>query len=130
MSENEKPNPAPRAGSGRNAWMEALEELESIGSTAKVTPVPKSSAPPRSAITTPAPAPAGRPVPVTDALQDICAKLGKAQGVLTDFVTAHPYLIAPNVYRMWEENMKETSVTIERQINNLRPREEPTGLDR
>jgi hypothetical protein len=57
-------------------------------------------------------------------LAALSAQSAAASEALMRFVTAHPYLIAPNVYRMWEENLKEVCVSIERQLNNARQKEQ------
>ncbi|CAN5465182.1 hypothetical protein BH09SUM1_BH09SUM1_29610 [soil metagenome] len=45
-------------------------------------------------------------------------KIADTVAAIEAFVTAHPYLIAPNVYRHWEDNLREISVTMERQLTN------------
>ena len=106
---------------GRNAWLEALAELEKPAAPA---PAPaKAAAPVRPAVPTPAPASIAAPVvTVLGDLADVKARIGKARAALEAFVAAHPYLIAPNVYRMWEENMQESTVVIDRQSAQIRQR--------
>jgi hypothetical protein len=107
----------PVTGTGRNAWLEALQELEGAGSQPPTKPAPK-SVPPQ-------PAKAKqRQNPLLEDLEAVMAKIQKAEDSLATFVAAHPYLIAPNVYRMWEENLKESRLAIERQARLLRQRQE------
>ena len=107
---------------GRNAWLEALAELEKPAAPAPA-PAPRPVAPVRPAAPTPAPTSIAAPVvTVLGDLADVKARIGKARAALEAFVAAHPYLIAPNVYRMWEENMQESTVVIDRQSAQIRQR--------
>lgn len=125
-NQSEKPGEVRLDGAGaggRNAWMEALAELDGAAGAAApkaapVAPARPSVAPPVVKATAPM-----KPTPIGD-LRDLCERIAKAKATLGAFVTAHPYLIAPNVYRMWEENMQEATVGIERHIKVLEQRPE------
>ncbi|MBI5155518.1 hypothetical protein HZA57_09805, partial [Candidatus Poribacteria bacterium] len=43
-----------------------------------------------------------------------------AANLLKKFEQSHPYLIAPNVFRSWEDNLKETATLMFREFHNLR----------
>lgn len=92
----EKPDPAGPKAFARKAWMEALQELES-------TPV---------ATHKPAAVPAAAPAPLEPALESIRS----AQAGVEAFVKAHPYLVAPNIFNLWLDNLKETRLILERQL--------------
>jgi hypothetical protein len=83
----------------KDAWLRALEELG--GPAPSATPVRKP----------PAPAPSHADVLADDAR----AKIIDAVNALETFTKTHPYLIAPNVFRMWEENMREIIVMMDRE---------------
>lgn len=53
------------------------------------------------------------------AMMESAAKVQRALDVLDAFVKDHPYLIAPNVYKLWQEYLKETLVTLEQQHGHL-----------
>ncbi|MBI1292567.1 hypothetical protein GC173_15220 [bacterium] len=109
----EKKNEVKLTGSGaagRNAWMQALAELENSGAT----PIPVR--PPSTRPAKPETAPASKVRTVTDDLEELRSKLDAVKSGIGTFVSSHPYLIAPNVYRMWEENMQESCVAIDRQL--------------
>lgn len=91
------PNEGPAT---RNAWLEALEDL---GGAAPSTTPKKPTGEPRTE--------SEADVMVSDAREKILS----AKAALEDFVKAHPYLIAPNVHRMWEDNLREIVVMMDRE---------------
>lgn len=75
-------------------WMKALNELKN----------PTPAAPPP-------PAKSDAELLVDETLGHIEA----AQVAIAEFVKAHPYLIAPNVYRLWEDHLQEFAFTMNRE---------------
>ena len=57
---------------------------------------------------------------VINELSDILSAVNSAISQLKRFEEKHPYLIAPNVFRVWEDNLKETSSIMFREFHNLR----------
>lgn len=91
--------------SGRESLLDAIRELTTAPSSRPVpcAPVVK--------------APVAAPKSPEDAmLEELRERACAARCALDVFVKAHPYLIAPNIYRMWEENLTETVVQVEREL--------------
>lgn len=106
--------------SGRNAWMEALKELEEAPTT---KPVVKAAAAPSKTVAKPAASPPPPATPVNTAevaFADALASLDGASKSLAEFVKDHPYLIAPNVHLMWGDNLKEAHVMLTREQNRMK----------
>lgn len=57
---------------------------------------------------------------VIDELSEILSSVNSAVSQLKRFEMKHPYLIAPNVFRVWEDNLKETATIMFREFHNLR----------
>ncbi len=53
-------------------------------------------------------------------LSNILSNVNAALNGVQKFSADHPALIAPNIYRMWEDNLKETSTMMLREFTNLR----------
>jgi hypothetical protein len=53
-------------------------------------------------------------------LSNILSNVNAALNGVQKFSSDHPALIAPNIYRMWEDNLKETSTMMLREFTNLR----------
>ncbi|MCC7391922.1 hypothetical protein IT571_06140 [Candidatus Sumerlaeota bacterium] len=93
-------------GDNRNAWMKALEELSA-------TPSPVAA---NNAASERERKLAEKKKQEAEKLCDEAReKVMNAITSLQDFTKAHPYLIAPNVFRMWEENLREIIVMMDRE---------------
>jgi hypothetical protein len=57
---------------------------------------------------------------VADDLVTILTAVNTAMQQLGKFQQAHPYLIAPNILRTWEDELKETSILMNREYRRLR----------
>lgn len=53
-------------------------------------------------------------------LSNILSNVNAALNGVQKFAKDHPALIAPNIYRMWEDNLKETSTMMLREFTNMR----------
>lgn len=107
--------------SGRNAWMEALKELEEAPVAKPAAKPAAPAAPPPKAAAKPAPARVAPPVNAADAaFAEALASLDDASKSLATFVKDHPYLIAPNVHLMWGDNLKEAHVMLTREQNRMK----------
>jgi len=53
-------------------------------------------------------------------LQEIMVAVNKANNELQKFQNDHPYLIAPNIYEMWKEELKETSMGLMKEFQRAR----------
>lgn len=53
-------------------------------------------------------------------LQEIMVAVNKANNELQKFQNEHPYLIAPNIYEMWKEELKETSMGLMKEFQRAR----------
>lgn len=53
-------------------------------------------------------------------MQEIMVAVNKASNELHKFESAHPYLIAPNIYGVWKDGLKETSLGLMRDFQRLR----------
>ncbi|MEO8376043.1 MAG: hypothetical protein ABI579_00095 [Candidatus Sumerlaeota bacterium] len=88
----------------RAAWMKALEELAS-----SPLPIANAEAEREKKL-------AEKKQREAEALCDEAReKVMAAIASLGVFTKNHPYLIAPNVFRMWEENMREIIVMMDRE---------------
>ncbi|MBX3727849.1 MAG: hypothetical protein KF858_01590 [Candidatus Sumerlaeia bacterium] len=129
-------------------WAQALKELENYRppSAGTATPPPvAASAPPAAPppVRAPEPAPVLPPpptpsAPVEEFLQDrgnrvpaldgnvaedlvtILTAVNSAMQQLGKFQQSHPYLIAPNILRTWQDELKETSILMNREYRRLR----------
>lgn len=97
-------------GSSRDAWLEALREME--GATPQPREAPrKQAAEPRKQEK-----PAAKPEHTFEELvEETADAIERAKAKLTAFQKEHPYLFAPNIIRHWQESLKETRVIIERE---------------
>lgn len=57
---------------------------------------------------------------VVDELAEILSKVNTALNELKRFERKHPQLVAPNILRAWEYNLKETSTMMLREFDQLR----------
>ncbi|MCB2153925.1 hypothetical protein KQI84_03510 [bacterium] len=57
---------------------------------------------------------------IINELSEILSSVNTAVNQLKRFEEKHPYLIAPNVFRVWEDNLKETATIMFREFHNLR----------
>jgi hypothetical protein len=124
--------------SGPVDWASALEELESMSST-PATPAKPAPAPAAPKVDQEAERRAleGRKryeelcrkpsmtmesddLKIIDELSEILSYINTATNLLEKFGKAHPYLIAPNILRVWEDNLKETTTVMYREFHNLR----------
>ncbi len=111
---------------GNQSWLDAIKELEN-------------QAPEPVARKKPAPTPAPekpKPTPVKalqkerqrsrasnsqtkedlmDLMETAESQVTQAKSLLEAFIKKHPYLIAPNIHRMWEDSLQETAVTLQRE---------------
>lgn len=110
-----------------NAWLDALQDLE------KSKPVPKkeTSPPPvnhegdTARLDEPPPRPAKNDTPTPEGyILDALEKVDIARRRLKAFKSDHPYLIAPNVFQMWEDNLKETEVLMGRELDRIGPKKQ------
>lgn len=53
-------------------------------------------------------------------MSNILSHVNAAYNAVQKFGTDHPYLVAPNILRMWEDNLKETSTVMMREFHNMR----------
>lgn len=56
---------------------------------------------------------------ITNELSDIIQSHNKALAGLRNYVESHPYLLAPNLARMMEDNLKENVQMLYKELNNL-----------
>ncbi|MCC5875724.1 MAG: hypothetical protein JJU11_05855 [Candidatus Sumerlaeia bacterium] len=98
-------------GSSSDDWADLLAEMEKAPAKPKAKPKAPSQEPP-------APKPA-QPAKPSDYFTKALSELEEARDVLGVFVKSHPYLVAPNIYKMWDESIKECSITMQRQIDRL-----------
>lgn len=57
--------------------------------------------------------------PPLERINRALGQIAESRQALEAFVKAHPYLIAPNLHRMWEDALKEVAYTMERQRDAL-----------
>ncbi len=100
----------------RNAWMEALQELEGATPEAK-PPRKESSGSSRSESDTPGRESTVRreDKPFDQMVEETAEAIVAARDVLERFQKKNPHLFAPNIIRHWQESLKETKVILERQ---------------
>lgn len=55
-----------------------------------------------------------------DDFAEILCSVNTALNQLRRFEKEHPYLMAPNIYRFWEENLQETATIMFRELHSLR----------
>lgn len=117
--------------SGPVDWAQAIRELEeSAPPRARKTPppaAPMQHSPPAPAAA-PQPVPAPAPAPEEDAdligeFTGILMEVNNAANKLRRFEQQHPYLVAPNIFRVWEEGLRETSLMMAREFERLRDHE-------
>lgn len=102
-------DPADSKDVGQQAWLDALKELEAGAPPAK-KPSPPAAAPRKK--------PAGRKprnTPQGHAAEALL-KVLDAEKKLEKFIEDYPYLMAPNVSRMLEDHLRETAVTLGREL--------------
>ncbi|MCC6547390.1 hypothetical protein IT570_09505 [Candidatus Sumerlaeota bacterium] len=94
-------------GETRNAWLKALEELASPQPT--TASIPSAEAERQKKLEEKKLREAEK---MCDETRE---KVVGAIAALDAFTKVHPYLVAPNIYRMWEENMREIIVMMDRE---------------
>lgn len=65
-----------------------------------------------------------------DELSEILSSVNSALNQLKKFEKKHPYLIAPNVFRHWEDSLKETATIMYREFHNMRNGKEKKVYDK
>jgi len=61
--------------------------------------------------------------------ESVMMEVNKGIQQLRRFESAHPYLIAPNIYRCWEEGLKETALMMSREFSRLREQRDRGDLE-
>lgn len=118
--------------SGPVDWASALREFEEY-TPPEPQPEREPTSPP---VSEEKPPPVETPKPVAEEVAAPIEEaepedmLGEMTGVLTEvnrainllrkFEQAHPYLIAPNIFRVWEDGLRETSLMMTREYHRLR----------
>lgn len=100
-------------------WASLLKEMEE-------TPARKKPKAPSRAVPEATTGEAAGPI---DRVNKALAQVAEAREALQGFVKAHPYLIAPNFHKMWEESLKEVAFTMERQRDAHEGRRGPNGQE-
>lgn len=106
-------------GSSSDDWADLLAEMEKAPAKRKARPEEKAAA------ESPAPPeakPATGPSTPSEYFAQALSQLEEARDALGEFVKTHPYLVAPNIHKMWDESIKECSVTMQRQIDRINGR--------
>ncbi len=107
----------------KNAWMDAIQELSGQPTGRPKTPPPSDIRTPSTNVPgwddTPQ-EPKRRVASEELLLEQSLEKARNAFNGLNEFTRAHPYLIAPNIYRMWEDSLKESVVVLERELEKYR----------
>lgn len=62
----------------------------------------------------------GKHTDILTDMSDIMMAVNKSMQQLKRFEQSHPYLVAPNVFRVWEDSLKETSILMAREFRRLR----------
>jgi hypothetical protein len=89
------------------------------------TPVALKTSTPQAPIKRLPPKPTDKPISVEqmlDDLQSIMMAVNCGSNELQKFSAHHPYLIAPNIYGVWSDTLKETSISLLREYQRLRNR--------
>ena len=108
------------AGSSRDAWLDALKELEGAAPRPREAPRKQAAEPRRQE------KPAAEPEHTFEELVEEAAEaIDRAKEKLTGFQKQHPYLFAPNIIRHWQESLKETRVIIEREAGRAPANDAP-----
>ncbi len=116
-------------------WESALKELEQLesrqlsarqfdrnGKLPAVPPAPKAPPPPAEEEADPEPVDIHSPRVIMDRYSDILSAINTGMNLLGKFEERHPYLIAPNIYRVLEDGLKESSLVMFREFHRLRER--------
>ncbi len=113
-------------------WESALKELEQLearqSSARKLAANGKVVPPPAPKVVAEEPAPEPEPVDlnspqvIVDRYTDILSAINTSMNQLSKFEERHPYLIAPNIYRVMEDGLKESSLVMFREFHRLRER--------
>lgn len=96
-------------------WASLLKEMERTPArkkAAKPVETPPEQAPKKEP---PRPEPTSPRAYFIQALDELEA----ARDALREFVANHPYLVAPNIHKMWDECIKECEITMQRQIERM-----------
>jgi hypothetical protein len=116
----------------RSAWEDALKELQGSKPVAKSSP--PATATPGSMAKTPRTNSTNRDataqlslsadLPADELCEEILKKVTEAKKALADFVALHPYLVAPNIHRLWGDHFQETLVILERESGRAKEKQE------
>ena len=63
-------------------------------------------------------------------MSNILSHVNAAYNAVQKFGADHPYLVAPNILRMWEDNLKETSTVMMREFHNMRHGRQKKAYDK
>ena len=99
-------------------WNELLREMEAPRPKSASRPVAPAPPEPVAAGQASLPPPAG-PLQQIDS---ILAELDQSRASIEEFMRAHPYLVAPNVCKLWIDSLRETHVMLSRQRENVERR--------
>lgn len=115
-------------GMTRNEWADAIKELSRQAAPRPVKPAAKGTTP-SSGSSAMVPKPASAPIPSPEKmLQQVIDQSREALAQLQAFVAQHPYLVAPNIHRMWQDSLTESAVMLEREL--MRRQGRPPGGER
>ena len=113
-------------------WESALKELEQLearqasarklAANGKVVPPPAPRVVEREPEPEPEPADLDSPKVMIERYSDILSAINTSMNQLGKFEEKHPYLIAPNIYRVMEDGLKESSLVMFREFHRLRER--------
>lgn len=103
---------------GANDWLKQTAPVSQ-----KSTPAQPAAAEPKKRIP---PKPTEKPhtkEQMLEDLQDIMMAINAGSNELQKFALSHPYLIAPNIYGVWSDNLKETSISLMREYQRMRSKD-------
>lgn len=108
----------------RRAKMRALRTPAPIAPPASSMPTPRPVAmpTPRPVVATPPSAAPATPQQIVARFSEILSAINTSMNQLRKFEANHPTIIAPNVYRVWEDGLKEASLVMFREFTHLRQR--------
>ena len=138
MSNNQEMNPLPNSESpiqrieiepeGPIDWTSALKELESADVPAKAPAPPPpppveetAAAKPKYIPRPPRKAPViAEGTPPAEELSEVLTSVNSALNQLKRFEADHRHVIAPNIFRVWEDSLRETATVMTREFRRLR----------
>jgi hypothetical protein len=113
-------------------WASALKELETAQPAAaeRVTePAPEQAAARPAYV----PRPPRKPPVIEEGtaapeyLSEVLTSVNSALNQLKRFETSHKAVIAPNIYRVWEDSLRETATVMTREFRRLREAQETSS---